>query len=59
MQAVLPLLRASSGASIVNISSSAGLRGSGRLMAYSASKWAVRGMTKGAPLSSWHRPAFA
>jgi 3alpha(or 20beta)-hydroxysteroid dehydrogenase len=50
MQAALPLLRVSTSASIINISSSAGLRGSGQLMAYSASKWAVRGMTKCAAL---------
>lgn len=32
--------------SIVNISSTAGMRGSAGAIAYSASKWAVRGMTK-------------
>jgi NAD(P)-dependent dehydrogenase (short-subunit alcohol dehydrogenase family) len=36
--------------SIVNISSSAGLRGDARIHAYVASKWAVRGMTKAAAL---------
>ncbi len=37
---------AGNGGSIINISSVAGLRGGGGSMAYSASKWAVRGMTK-------------
>ncbi|MEY2398080.1 MAG: 3alpha(or 20beta)-hydroxysteroid dehydrogenase [Actinomycetota bacterium] len=32
--------------SIINISSIAGLKGAGMTIAYSASKWAVRGMTK-------------
>ena len=36
------------GGSIVNISSTAGLRGSPGAIAYSATKWAVRGMTKAA-----------
>ncbi len=40
-----PVMKANGGGSIVNISSVAGLRGMGAL-AYSASKWAVRGMTK-------------
>lgn len=39
---------AGNGGSIVNISSIAGLRGGGGSMAYTASKWAVRGMTKAA-----------
>lgn len=34
--------------SIVNISSIAGMRGGGNSVAYTASKWAVRGMTKSA-----------
>ncbi len=38
------------GGSIINISSIAGLRGSSASLAYSASKWAVRGMTKCAAL---------
>lgn len=42
-----PMMAARSG-SIVNISSVAGLRGGGGSVAYTASKWAVRGMTKSA-----------
>ena len=40
-----PMVEAQSG-SIVNISSVAGLTGAAGTMAYAASKWAVRGMTK-------------
>jgi 3alpha(or 20beta)-hydroxysteroid dehydrogenase len=50
MQAVTAAMTASGGGSIVNISSIAGLRGSAGTIAYSASKWAVRGMTKVAAL---------
>jgi 3alpha(or 20beta)-hydroxysteroid dehydrogenase len=39
---------AHNGGSIVNISSVAGMRGGGNSIAYTASKWAVRGMTKSA-----------
>jgi 3alpha(or 20beta)-hydroxysteroid dehydrogenase len=46
IQAVAPLMVAQGSGSIVNISSIAGLRGSGLATAYSTSKWAVRGMTK-------------
>ncbi|MEO1987230.1 MAG: SDR family oxidoreductase [Martelella sp.] len=38
------------GGSIVNVSSSAGLKGSPRSIAYCATKWALRGMTKAAAL---------
>ena len=48
MKAVVPLMERSGGGSIVNISSTAGLRGSPGAIAYSATKWAVRGMTKAA-----------
>ena len=41
-------MKAQKSGSIINISSSAGLRGSGGAFAYGASKWAVRGMTKSA-----------
>jgi 3alpha(or 20beta)-hydroxysteroid dehydrogenase len=50
MQAVAGGMRAAGGGSIVNISSIAGLTGSAGSIAYSASKWAVRGMTKVAAL---------
>jgi 3alpha(or 20beta)-hydroxysteroid dehydrogenase len=42
------MMEAHNGGSIVNISSVAGLRGGGNSIAYTASKWAVRGMTKAA-----------
>ena len=48
MQAVVPLMEKSGGGAIVNISSVAGLRGSPGAIAYSATKWALRGMTKAA-----------
>jgi len=48
MRAAAPAMRAAGGGSIVNISSTAGLRGTGMPHAYAASKWAVRGMTKAA-----------
>src|SRR6201747_1856107 len=46
MKAVVPLMERSGGGAIVNISSVAGLRGSPGAIAYSATKWALRGMTK-------------
>lgn len=49
MKAALPLLRESTkNASIINLSSTAGLQGYPALSGYAASKWAVRGMTKAA-----------
>jgi len=42
----VPLLRKSSAASIVNISSTSGLHGSPLRSAYAASKWALIGLTK-------------
>ena len=50
MKAATPALIERGGGSIVNISSIAGLRGSQASFAYSAGKWAVRGMTKCAAL---------
>lgn len=50
MRAVLPALREAGGGSIVNTSSVSGLRGVAYGSAYSASKFAVRGMTKVAAL---------
>lgn len=47
MAAVAPVMRDQGAGSIVNISSIAGMRGH-RSIAYVASKWAVRGMTKSA-----------
>ena len=46
MRAVAPAMIERGGGSMVNISSIAGLRGTARSIAYGASKWAVRGMTK-------------
>lgn len=48
LQTVAPLMAAGGGGSVINISSIAGLRGTALAFAYSATKWAVRGMTKGA-----------
>ena len=48
MKSVVPLMERSGGGSIVNVSSVAGLRGSPGAIAYSATKWALRGMTKAA-----------
>jgi 3alpha(or 20beta)-hydroxysteroid dehydrogenase len=50
MKAVVPLMERSGGGAIVNISSVAGLRGSPGAIAYSATKWALRGMTKAAAI---------
>jgi 3alpha(or 20beta)-hydroxysteroid dehydrogenase len=50
MKAMAPLMACSGGGAIVNISSGAGLRGGPSSFAYSATKWAVRGMTKCAAL---------
>ncbi|MBE2997905.1 SDR family oxidoreductase [Nocardiopsis sp. HNM0947] len=47
MQRALPLLRARGGA-VVNIASTAGIRGFPGMVAYSASKWGVRGATRSA-----------
>lgn len=46
VQACLPLLRATAGARIVNTASTAGVVGSPQLAVYSASKFAVRGLTE-------------
>ena len=48
MQAVAPVMRAQGSGSIVNTSSVGGLGGSSPCFAYGASKWALRGMTRGA-----------
>jgi 3alpha(or 20beta)-hydroxysteroid dehydrogenase len=46
MQFAAPALAANGGGTIVNIASTAGLVGLGNMVAYTASKWAIRGMTK-------------
>jgi 3alpha(or 20beta)-hydroxysteroid dehydrogenase len=48
MKSAYPALKAAGGGSIVNVSSIEGLSGAAGLSAYSASKFAVRGMTKSA-----------
>jgi 3alpha(or 20beta)-hydroxysteroid dehydrogenase len=50
MKAVVDSMGRSGGGSIVNISSTAGLRGSPNAIAYSATGWALRGMTKAAAI---------
>jgi 3alpha(or 20beta)-hydroxysteroid dehydrogenase len=50
MKAVVPAMERTGGGSIVNTSSGAGLRGSPQAFAYSATKWALRGMTKSAAM---------
>src|ERR1044072_5314074 len=50
MKAVVPAMHKTGGGSIVNISSGAGFRGSPLAFAYSATKWALRGMTKSAAM---------
>ena len=50
MKAAVGAMERSGGGSIVNISSTAGLRGSPGAFAYSATKWALRGMTKSAAI---------
>jgi 3alpha(or 20beta)-hydroxysteroid dehydrogenase len=50
MKTAIPALRRAGGGSIVNVGSVAGLYGIPGLIAYSASKWALRGMTKTAAL---------
>jgi 3alpha(or 20beta)-hydroxysteroid dehydrogenase len=54
MQAAIPALRANGGGSIVNTSSTSGFIGVAGLAAYTASKFAVRGMTKVAAIELGH-----
>lgn len=46
MKSVLASMRAAGGGSVVNVSSAAGLVGLPGILPYTASKWAIRGMTK-------------
>jgi 3alpha(or 20beta)-hydroxysteroid dehydrogenase len=50
MRAVAPQMKEQRAGSIVNISSVGGLSGASACFAYAATKWAVRGMTKGAAI---------
>jgi 3alpha(or 20beta)-hydroxysteroid dehydrogenase len=50
MQSVFEAMKAGGGGSIINVSSIDGLQSKNSLVAYSATKWAVRGMTKAAAL---------
>jgi 3alpha(or 20beta)-hydroxysteroid dehydrogenase len=50
MRAVVGPMKQQGGGSIINISSVAGLQGTNSLFAYTATKWAVRGMSKSAAL---------
>ena len=54
MQAVIPAMKAAGGGSIVNTSSTSGFIGTVGLVAYTASKFAVRGMTKVAAMELGH-----
>jgi len=55
LQHCAPLMRESGGGSIVNIASTAGLTGVPAISGYTASKWAVRGLTRSAAveLAPW------
>lgn len=48
MKAVVPSMQRAGHGSIINMSSSAGMVGGAKTIGYTASKWAVRGMTKAA-----------
>lgn len=48
IRACVPLLAAAGGGSIINVSSTAGLRGFARVAGYNASKFGLRGLTKSA-----------
>jgi 3alpha(or 20beta)-hydroxysteroid dehydrogenase len=50
MRAAVPAMRLAGGGSIINISSVAGLRGTPNGIAYSAAKFAIRGMSKSAAM---------
>src|SRR5262249_28600497 len=48
LRAAVPAMKAAGSGSIINISSLAGLRGTNMPLAYGATKWAVRGMSRAA-----------
>ncbi len=48
MQSVVPSMKANGGGAIINASSTEGLGGMANTVAYGATKFAIRGMTKGA-----------
>jgi 3alpha(or 20beta)-hydroxysteroid dehydrogenase len=50
MQSVFESMKANGGGSIINVSSIDGLQSKNSLVAYSSTKWAVRGMTKSAAI---------
>lgn len=50
MQSVVPSMQRAGGGAIVNLSSTAGMQGYKNILSYSASKYAVRGMSKSAAL---------
>lgn len=50
IKAAIPAMKRARGGSIVNISSTAGIRGYPALSGYTASKWGVRGLTKSVAL---------
>ena len=55
MAAFAPIMKESGSGSIINTCSNAGLKGGGMPLAYAASKWAVRGMTRAA---AWELAPF-
>ncbi len=54
MRAVTPAMKQTGGGAIINVSSTVGVQAMPGLMAYVASKWAVRGMTRTAALELGH-----
>jgi 3alpha(or 20beta)-hydroxysteroid dehydrogenase len=55
MKAVVPSMERAGKGSIINMSSSAGMVGGAKTIGYTASKWAVRGMTKAAAIELGRR----
>jgi 3alpha(or 20beta)-hydroxysteroid dehydrogenase len=50
IRAALPLMRAAGGGAVINIASISGVQGQAWAAAYSASKWALRGLTRTAAI---------